>query len=577
MYLKELIEKLKLRLDNYSLDELKSSILDYAERLPPGERQSFLDIFVPLKKAKPEKPIQTDKDYLIREIEEYEKRVADYEYTNGWGWDHDYGDERAWGDDSWTPEIDGLFGRVDNFYEAADYSFARRAYKLLLDIYYTGIEEARFSGYEHEEMMDTDIHETTLKYFRCLYMTEKMSSRPGVIFNAATWASSYTYNFSLQGMMNVSLGDLPEWEKFGELWTAFLKQQKSSDVVDRLLREAVRLFEGTKGLEKLATQKGHEFPEAYTDWLEALKKGGNTEEVLRAALLGLEKLPDHLFIRAKIADYLQETAVKLKRNDLILISRREALFAAPSLSRLLDFLDCSQNIDQRINFLNETLVRFDAIKKRRMGSREHTFDIHRPAGLLDNKIQNILELSAFLLKGDYARVAAFVKRAKPLGWTFMSNPVALAVPFFLYVCWDTKKALTFNMDQLWTRSTELQSSHYEYIQGEDTETNTGIRFRSYIKDTLEKFPIDEHNKMEYFSMAEKSAKKRIDAIVSGKHRKSYWKAAELLLAIAEVYWSHGESGKGQSLIDNFKKKYNRHSAFQRELKTAVKESRLFSI
>ena len=69
-----------------------------------------------------------------------------------------------------------------------------------------------------------------------------------------------------------------------------------------------------------------------------------------------------------------------------------------------------------------------------------------------------------------------------------------------------------------------------------------------------------------------AAKRRIDAIVSGKHRKSYWKAAELILAIAETYWSNSESEKGQMLIDYFQKKYNRHAAFQRELKAAIKES-----
>jgi len=176
LYLKEFVEKLRLRLDSYSFDELKGIILEYAECLPPTDRQSFLDIFILSKKTTTQKTIKTDKDYFIKEIEEFEKRAKDYEFTNGWGWDHNYRDERAWGDDSWAPEIDGLFGRVDDFYEAGDYQFARHAYKLLLDIFYTGIEEGQFSGYEHKDMIDTDIHETTLKYFRCLYLTEKMSS-----------------------------------------------------------------------------------------------------------------------------------------------------------------------------------------------------------------------------------------------------------------------------------------------------------------------------------------------------------------------------------------------------------------
>lgn len=577
LYLKVLIEKLRLRLDSYSFNELKAIILEYAERLPPNDRQAFLDIFIPLKKTTPQKTVKTDKDNLIKEIEEFEKRAKDYEFTHGWGWDDKYGDERAWGDDSWTFEIDGLFGRVDDFYEAGDFHYARRAYKLILDIFYTCMEDGQFSGYEHENMINTDIHETTLKYFRCLYLTEKISSRPRVIFNAANWASCYTYNFSLIGMMNVSLGDLPDWERFGELWTAFLKQQKNNDVVNRLLREAVRLFEGTRGLEMLATQKGHEFPGAFVDWLDALKKDGNYTEMLRAASLGLEKLPETLLIRAKIADYLHEAAMKLKRDDLVLMSLKEALFASPSLSRLLDLLDISKNIDQRVDFINEALSRFTAIKKRRTDSKKHTFDIHRSPDLRENDVPNILEVCCYLLKGDYAEVASFLEESEPLGWTFVNNPNVLAIPFFLYANWNRERTLTFNLYKLWTRSTKLRLSHYDYFEGNDSGMNSGSRFRSYIEDTLEKFPLEEQEKMKYFSMAEKAAKMRINAIVSNTYRKSYWKAAELILAIAETYWSNSESEKGQLMVDYFQKKYSRHSSFQRELKAAIKESDLFAI
>ena len=103
----------------------------------------------------------------------------------------------------------------------------------------------------------------------------------------------------------------------------------------------------------------------------------------------------------------------------------------------------------------------------------------------------------------------------------MDNPNALAIPFFLYVNWNKEKTLTFNLNKLWTRSTVLQSSHYEYIMGDDSEMNTGPRFRSYIESSLENFPFDEQEKMKYFFMAEKAAKIRINAIVSNKLRKSY--------------------------------------------------------
>ncbi len=65
--------------------------------------------------------------------------------------------------------------------------------------------------------------------------------------------------------------------------------------------------------------------------------------------------------------------------------------------------------------------------------------------------------------------------------------------------------------------------------------------------------------------------------MGGKHRKSYWKAAQLIAAVAETEWSNGRMSSGQALIEKYKKKYSRHSAFKTELKNAVNKSRLFAV
>jgi hypothetical protein len=65
--------------------------------------------------------------------------------------------------------------------------------------------------------------------------------------------------------------------------------------------------------------------------------------------------------------------------------------------------------------------------------------------------------------------------------------------------------------------------------------------------------------------------------VSEKHRQSYWKAAQLLLAVAETHWSNGRVAEGQKLVSRFKEKYNRHHAFKSELQKAAKKSDLFSV
>ena len=105
---------------------------------------------------------------------------------------------------------------------------------------------------------------------------------------------------------------------------------------------------------------------------------------------------------------------------------------------------------------------------------------------------------------------------------------------------------------------------------------TEARFRNYLEGVLKEIPLPEDKKEEYFHRAENIVLKRIDAIVGSQHRKSYWKAAQLLLAVAEVYWSNGEMAKGQKIIDRIREKYRHHSAFRSELRARAKKSGIYS-
>jgi len=278
--------------------------------------------------------------------------------------DDEYGEERAWGDDSWVEEIDSLFDRIDEFYEAGDYALARKAYEKLFEIYLAGNEDGRFSGHDPDEMIETDLEETGLKYLRSIYLSEKPSSRPEALLGGFTILSHFYRDATIHGMIHVSMEDLPELDEFGKQWIAYLKKQKAGRIVTGLLKEAVRLFEGVKGLETLALEKGHQFPGAFVDWLEALKNDKNDRETIRVAKFGLEELPDRLTIRARIADYLREAATRLDHKDLVEESLKEALYASPSLSRLLNLLDNARSGEQKVEYLNGALSRFEAIRKR---------------------------------------------------------------------------------------------------------------------------------------------------------------------------------------------------------------------
>jgi len=579
--LKEFILELNARLEKYTHAELKEIIRGHAMDLPARERGEYLDRFVLPEKSKRKvtsgKARMTDGEFLLQEIQVFGNRAADYEYTTGWGWDDEYGEERAWGDDSWVAEIESLFERINNFYEAGDYSLARKAYEKLLEIYLEGSQEGHFSGHDQDEMMETDLEEAGLKYLRSIYLSEKPSFRPEALLNGITNLSYLARNATIHGMIHVSMEDLPELDQFGEQWIDYLKKQKGDRITTDLLKEAVRLFQGVKGLETLAQEKGEQFPGAFVEWLEALKKEENYSEMIRASRIGLERLSERLEIRARIADYLYKAAKQLGKKALVEESLKEALYASPSVFRLLNLVDYAKDIEQKVEYLKGSLARCEEIKKRTGKSDSLQANFNQSPDLYESDVPEILEVYCHLLKGDYAKASDLISSSKPLGWSSGGSPNAILIPFFLYARWDPEKRLTANIADLWKEATDVPIHFDEFHQGDSTSGELGPRLRAHLENVLKEFPIPEKEREEYFETAEKASIKRVDSIVGEKHRKSYWKAAQLLLAVAETYWSNSRAGEGQKLVSRFREKFNRHSAFKAELQKAAKKSKLFSV
>jgi hypothetical protein len=587
--LKEFVTALKARVDRYTHEELKEIILAQGTALAPRERTLFLDEFVLPEKKEGKKQGRAkdrddEEDLLLKEIESFSRRVEKSEFTDGWGWDDDHRDERAWGDDGWVAEMDGLFDRVLDIYEEGNHQTARKAFESLLDIYRGGLDENKLSGYDHDEMIETDLNEATLKYLRCIYLTEAPADRSPTIWNALSRFSQDARDLNIHGMINVDMKELPQLEDFGQRWLEFLKKQKVSSLSAGLIREAVRLFQGIKGLETLATEDGLKYPGAFIEWLEALSDKNEYEKMIRAASLGLERLPTHLRIRSKIADYLHEAAIRLKKKDLLARSLKEALFADPCLKRLLNTLDNAGNREERNKILDETLALFEVPPKKKSGER--TWEEDWSPDFLEREVPGNLGIQCRLLKGDYEIAAALLEKSKPLGWSAGEDPGVLGVPFFLLAEWNQGRTPTANLSSMWNDATDpTLTFSYNDDEWDEDENRPGrpkpkkadLRFRKYLEGILMERPPRTAEKEKYFNRAENTALKRIEAIVGNKRRKSYWKAAELLLAVAEVYWSNDQANDGRMLIDRVIDKYSRHSAFRDELRTRARKSGIYTV
>jgi len=73
-----------------------------------------------------------------------------------------------------------------------------------------------------------------------------------------------------------------------------------------------------------------------------------------------------------------------------------------------------------------------------------------------------------------------------------------------------------------------------------------------------------NNKEKYINWLTKIVDKRVDAIVSNGHRKSYFKAAILVVGLGEVLESNNMQKK-EEFINLYHKKYVRRSSFRKEL------------
>ena len=73
----------------------------------------------------------------------------------------------------------------------------------------------------------------------------------------------------------------------------------------------------------------------------------------------------------------------------------------------------------------------------------------------------------------------------------------------------------------------------------------------------------------YVEWLESVISKRVDGIVGGKYRKSYYKAALLIAALGEVKESLGTKLAKNFIINEYLKKFPRHTSFRGELKEYI--------
>ena len=570
MPLKTFWEAVEQRLADRSADGLRTILRAMAWETPPLDRHAFLEKLerseaatLAAQQAIQQEDLLVDIDDLVRELETAMEDGDSWEERFEWG---EYYDE----EDSLGPyeklvePLAELFDRVEAAFDCGNLTLARTAYRKLFEVLDTEDDYGR--GVRASDLTGVDASEAGARYLRAVYETEPPGYRPQTMFEQMQQVRSWLTRSRpmLADLIQISPRALPNREQFLVDWIAFLRTQSGTDA-DAWLREAVRLSQGTRGLEALALAEGQSHPRAYLDWFTALEQEGNHREILIAAQKALQTIPAGLPIRAAVADHLCAAAVQLAEMETLTAGRWEAFLAKPTFPRLLDLWDVGAAgqvrmalIQQAVRHVREYLA--------------HPPD-HPAAGWPGNDaleepawVDHSVLAHACLLAGDFEAARQLATGQNVLGWSSRSSSQGLVVAFLLaLLASKTPDTLPANLAQIWQWGLENST---EFRFGGDPPVCQRLEVAYTERLSEASVPLDRQKGFLVWCLD--VAQQWVNAIVSNQYRKSYGKAAVLTAACAETLRSQGSKKEATALVNGIRDHFPRHRAFQAKLETALR-------
>lgn len=555
---KDFIEEVENQLGNLSTKELRNLILSWAAEEHPSRRHEFLD---KLKPPKQKQAVIIDEEILIKDIEAFAKRVENGEYCDGWGWDDAIYEERDWGDESWAEEMDQFLLQGRNLVLQGKYKLAEDVYVKLFKILEMGQEPGHLPGDpDYASMLEVDLDEQLATFLRAVYMNTSSNERSNLLYKAMNEYGYIAHKIKLINIINALNTPLPDFEEFLDQWIDFLKN-KSGRYISELLREAIFLKGGIPAIADFARQYSDTYPKAYIDWIKAIETKSDVASVLDIAREGLSRIPSNYIVRAEVAETISKIGEKMDDKELKLEGYRECFYSNPSMRYLLNLyiaaIECGcfekikYEVEERIL---EVLVQrdiftnsyYDSEKRRSFASKRILFN-------------------ALLLGGEYEKLFKKCKNKSSLGWSSGENPKPLFVTFIMILL-SNRGVHSKVLYEQWNciiRNTSFNIDD-DYIK----------KYQRIIESIKDSIGLSEKQEEFYLKWCIKEIGLRTDAIVSNKHRKSYHKAAGLLVAIAETLANREQKQEGMNLIERYKRKYPRHIAFKREITEALQTSSL---
>lgn len=540
-----------------SREQLVELILGLAQDEPTARRQVFLDkLSAQTPEIQKEEYTGLDINQLINDIqalkEEILERVkiienGEYEDLDDWDWeDARYDDEPDMLSDEQSDDIADLFEEAGDLFLNGDAGEARIIYDALFGL----IEELSRTDF-YLPYPDLDWREERARHARCVYEDTHGEERMKAFAAAMNISASLRYDRMeidesypmLQDVIDARQEDMSGLREFYPGWKALLEEKGIQGRPSSLLMEAVFHTDGLSGVEKLARGWGSAQPNGYLFWLKKLMDEEKYPKAITISRQALKLLKGGKK-REELSSVLIQASQAMEDPDVTLEGKFEKFYSFPNDKNLYGAMAEAIEQQQREKGLARILDFY--------GQKQ---------GMDDNDNNNYL--TALLMNGDLKSAMAMVKDAKSLGWSYglkiglVFGCVAAAASEFAPNTGAIERLLNWSLDY-WSNENQAPAFFYK-------EIGSGLKHAS----------LSEYHVGKYFKWAEKIGRKRVDDIVSNTHRGAYDRAAMVLCCLAEVHAAKGDTRAAENLFHEFcKQKYNRHTAFKREVKAVVDGSNL---
>ena len=549
------------RTRDLSREDLLAVLVGHAERLPVPQRRAFLDIF-PDPAAAPAPPLAASTADLLAGIDAFAARVAAGEYADDEGsrWDgYRWADEEA---ATWALDADALFAAVGEVFLAGDLQAARAAYERLLAPF--GVGGGDGWSLELWELESTEVPETLARYLRCIFETTAADARAAAVHRAWLDLPSH-WTLTLAELSGTRREQLPGLDAFLPGWIECLLTETGHPPLPqrvRLLTEAATLAGGVDALANMARRPGTHQGGVGLAWVDSLNADGRQEEARAAARETLDLPGVDARHRAEAADRLADLGADLGDPVAAVEARRRAWTSGPTRRRLLAMAATSQEA----GVLPETLA-----------AEADALTVTKSAGRGTGR----LRCELLLLAGRVDEASAALTAADPLGWHHADHPGPVVLPVLwaaalgaapapdaghlgaLFAGIDLDPAVLPRLED-WP-PTRQPSARPELA---------GVTLTGLLADAIRAMAADAGRREAWLSAAAAVTDARITAIVSGKHRSAYARAASLAHAHAETLAGLGQVPQAHAYLAAVRTRFPRHVAFRGELDAAATASTL---